>query len=278
MSNGGAMATELGAVIVEKARQSGADLAGIAAVADLRCSPSHRIAALMPPYAGTGTVDDPNSRGRAVRWPSGVMSAVVVAVAHPGEQPDLDRWYGRESSGDTPGNRLLIATLDRLADWLEAEHHVRCWRIPYHIERGGVYMKDAAVLAGLGCIGRNNLLLTPEFGPRQRLRVLLTDAELGSSGLRDYDPCAACSEPCRAACPRQAFPGSVYSPADYGVAELPGRDGAFDRLLCDRQMTADVEASEHVVVDGQDDPVLRTDFCRACELACIAGGDRSAPS
>jgi hypothetical protein len=39
-------------------------------------------------------------------------------------------------------------------------------------------------------------------------------------------------------------------------------------------MSADVEASEHVMVDGEDGPVLRTDFCRACELACVAGADR----
>jgi epoxyqueuosine reductase len=264
------MSTHLGEAIVEKARQCGADLAGIAAVADLQRSPSHRIAGLLPAYAGTGTVDDPESRGRVVEWPAGASSAVVLAVAHPGEQPDLDRWYGRESSGDTPGNRLLIAAVDGVADWLEAEHQVRCWRLPYHIERGGVYMKDAAVLAGLGCIGRNNLLLTPEFGPRQRLRVLLTDANIGSSGPGHYDPCNACPEPCRAACPQQAFSGLVYSTDDYGLAQLPGRDGGFDRVLCDRQMSADVEASEYVMVDGEDDPVLRTDFCRACELACIA--------
>ncbi|MBM3148130.1 MAG: epoxyqueuosine reductase [Actinobacteria bacterium] len=241
---------------------------------DLQRSPSHRIAGLMPPYTGTGTVEDPDDRGRVVRWPEGAMSAVVLAVAHPSDQPDLDRWYGRESSGDTPGNRLLIAAVDRLADWLEAEHGVHCRRIPYHVERGAVYMKDAAVVAGLGCIGRNNLLLTPEYGPRQRLRVLLADADLPSSGPRDYDPCDGCPEPCRAACPRQAFPGAVYSPEDFGIADLPGRDGSFDRVLCDHQMSVDVEASEQVVVEGQDDPVLRTDFCRACELACIAGVDR----
>jgi len=274
MSNGGTMSTDLGAAILEKARQSGADLAGIAAVTDLQRSPSHRIAGLMPPYTGTGTVEDPDDRGRVVRWPEGAMSAVVLAVAHPSDQPDLDRWYGREWSGDTPGNRLLIAAVDRLADWLEAEHGVHCRRIPYHVERGAVYMKDAAVVAGLGCIGRNNLLLTPEYGPRQRLRVLLADADLPSSGPRDYDPCDGCPEPCRAACPRQAFPGAVYSPEDFGIADLPGRDGSFDRVLCDHQMSVDVEASEQVVVEGQDDPVLRTDFCRACELACIAGVDR----
>jgi epoxyqueuosine reductase QueG len=36
----------------------------------------------------------------------------------------------------------------------------------------------AAQAAGLGEIGRGKWLLTPEFGPRQMLTMILTDAEL----------------------------------------------------------------------------------------------------
>lgn len=259
----------LATAIVREARLCGADLAGVAAVADLKRSPSHAIGGLLPSYAGVGTVDGQEGGGH-VEWPPEARSAVVLAVRHPEEQPELDWWFGGESRGNTPGNELLIAASDGLAGWLEAEQGVRCWRLAYHIERGGVYMKDAAVLAGLGCIGRNNLLLTPEYGPRLRLRVLLTDSDIPSSGPSEYDPCDGCPEPCRAACPQEAFPGSVYAHADYGVAALPGRDGAFDRRICNRQMTADLAASDHVPVDGRDEPVLRTAYCRACELACIA--------
>lgn len=149
------------------------------------------------------------AEGRVVRWPQVATSAVVLAVAHPSDRPDLDRWYGREWSGDTPGNRTLIATVGRLADWLEAEHGVRCWRIPYHIERGAVHMKDTAVLAGLGCVGRNNLLLTPEFGP--------------------VSVCASCSptRTSRAAIPGTATPARVVpSPAAPPVRGRPSPEYA----------------------------------------------------
>lgn len=62
----------------------------------------------------------------------------------------------------------------------------------------------AAHAAGLGEIGRGKWLLTPEFGPRQMLTIILTDAELAPdppfSG-SVCDDCGACAE----ACPAQAL-------------------------------------------------------------------------
>lgn len=42
----------------------------------------------------------------------------------------------------------------------------------------GISTRHAAVEAGLGVIGKNSLLLTPRFGPRQRLAAVVTDAPL----------------------------------------------------------------------------------------------------
>ena len=42
--------------------------------------------------------------------------------------------------------------------------------LPYQIEFGGTFLKDSAVLAGLGVIGKHNLLVTPEFGSDLRLQ------------------------------------------------------------------------------------------------------------
>lgn len=44
--------------------------------------------------------------------------------------------------------------------------------------KGVLSHKHAAVQAGIGEFGLSNLLLTPQFGPRQRLAQILTDAEL----------------------------------------------------------------------------------------------------
>jgi len=47
--------------------------------------------------------------------------------------------------------------------------------IPY---KPGLFLKDAAALAGIGPIGKNNLLITKTFGSQVRLRALVTVAEL----------------------------------------------------------------------------------------------------
>ncbi len=91
----------------------------------------------------------------------------------------MDWWSGRF---DPPGNRILADIARRLCDWIPAAFGVRTFHLPYHIERGGTYLKDAAVVAGLGCIGRNNLLVTRQYGPRVRLRALTLDADLSSTG------------------------------------------------------------------------------------------------
>jgi epoxyqueuosine reductase len=262
---------DLGDAIVAAALDCGADLAGIASVADLKRAPSHLISERLPDYAGTGTVDAGGRRRGLVTWPEGARSAVVLALSHPEDEPELDWWTGDDALGDPAGNKLLIAAARRLADRLTAQHGLECWPIAYHVERGGIYLKDAAVLAGLGRVGHNNLLLTPQYGPHLRLRAVLTSADLPSTGPSAYDPCEGCPEPCRAACPQAAFPGGVFSPGEYGQTELPGRDGSYDRLTCSLQMQADEAVSEFVTRTGEDQPIRVTRYCRACESACIAG-------
>ena len=171
---------EQAALIVAKAKNFGADLAGIARVEDLKQSPSHLISERMPDFANVGAKEVEGRRPGQVDWPEGAKSAVVIAIEHPEDKQELDWWIlgSKSTAGNTPGNKLLIAAANKLADWIEQELGMTSYRTPYHIELGAIYMKDTAVLAGLGCIGKNNLLVTPQFGPRQRLRVLLVDAEL----------------------------------------------------------------------------------------------------
>ncbi len=256
---------------VAKAQEFGADLAGIVSVEDLKRSPSHVISERMPEFTGVGTKEASARQRGIVTWPKDARSAIVIAIEHPPEKPELDWWITRASGGNTAGNRVLMDIVAKLSAWLEAEHNMRCMTLPYHIEYGAVYMKDAAVLAGLGCIGNNNLLLTPQYGPRQRLRVMLTEAELPSTGTTDFDPCTDCPKPCVDACPQHAFAEGIYSEADYGLAELPGRTGVFSRLRCNRQMDMDNANFETIEIDGQDTPGKRVKYCRECELACPVG-------
>ena len=63
--------------------------------------------------------------------------------------------------------------------------------------------KHAAVAAGLGRFGLNNLLLTPQFGPRQRLVSIITSAPLAPDPVIEEPlclgvTCAKCLESCPA--------------------------------------------------------------------------------
>jgi epoxyqueuosine reductase len=273
------MVSDAGAQIVEKARELGAAAAGIASVALLKESPSHQILARFGTKIDGEYAFDKAKDLKEVDWPADSRSALVIAVSHPRDKPELD-WSS--ASGDTPGNRLLVRISREVVTWANEALSIKARDMPYWVEEGGLYVKDAAVLAGLGCIGRNNLLVSPEHGPRIRLRALLLDAELAPTGPIEFDPCRGCDEPCRKACPQGAFAKVVLSPAEAGIDALPGRDGSFSRARSFVQMEQDV-ASSGVEVDdgflsetrlprkaaeGELQAKGRIKWCRRCELAC----------
>ncbi|HOK56112.1 MAG TPA: 4Fe-4S binding protein [bacterium] len=67
----------------------------------------------------------------------------------------------------------------------------------------------AAVCAGLGEIGWNNLCLTPQFGPRQRFISIITEAELEPDPLYNGEPlCDKCLL-CAKNCPTESFDKEV---------------------------------------------------------------------
>jgi epoxyqueuosine reductase len=221
--------------VLQKALSLGASAAGVVSLDAVRALPLH-------------------PRHVTADWPDAARSVVVLALEHPPGDPALDWWDNRP--GKTPGNRRLRKAAKRLAAWLERSLGTSAWNLPYAIEDGGLFLKDAAALAGLGVIGRNNLLITPAFGPRVRLRALLIDQELPTGGLPDgFNPCTGCDAPCRGACPQEAF-----------------RGGAYDLDLCQRQMAAD-EANPFRVMDvtSMTYSIHCIKYCRACELACPVG-------
>lgn len=71
--------------------------------------------------------------------------------------------------------------------------------------------KTAAVRAGLGWIGRNCLLVTPQYGPAVRISTLLTDAPLDCARSLPEQRCGECRA-CADACPAQALSGKTWTP------------------------------------------------------------------
>lgn len=132
------------------------------------------------------------------------------------------------------GKRLLTAVLDDLVDGPTAlyMHHYR--QVNYFLDRAAllaagliqehgfralpvaasqiidwdkqrahVSHKKVGELAGLGWLGRNNLLIHPEFGARFRLVTILTDMPL-PVGERLPEDCGECRR-CLSICPAQAI-------------------------------------------------------------------------
>ncbi len=81
-----------------------------------------------------------------------------------------------------------------------------------HGTKGDFSHRHAAVAAGLGEFGFSGLLLTPEFGPGQRLVSILTDAPLQPSPMYNGPKLCrpdACGYACIKACPTTAMSGKV---------------------------------------------------------------------
>ncbi len=62
----------------------------------------------------------------------------------------------------------------------------------------------AGYYAGLGTIGMNHTLITPEYGPRVRLVSVITDAVLKPDRMRGKEICIRCGR-CVSGCPQRCF-------------------------------------------------------------------------
>ena len=74
----------------------------------------------------------------------------------------------------------------------------------YRTITGAFSFKYAAVQAGMGVIGKNGLLLTPSYGPRVKLSVVLTAAPLEGDAMIGEDLCDDCGI-CIKICPSGAL-------------------------------------------------------------------------
>ena len=165
----------------------------------------------------------------------------VIIIGHSVNDPMLDVWL---DSIDGKRHYYFIneilgcIALEIISALFEVGN--RAVLSPY----SGIFAKDAAVLAGIGTIGKNNLLITEQFGPRVRLRVIVTDAELSKPPRKQGTFCDTCPRFCWSACPADAF-----------------STGRFNREACIGY------SGEHT-----SKPTSNSNLgCRECEFACPVG-------
>ena len=90
-----------------------------------------------------------------------------------------------------------------------------------------IHLRIAAYLAGLGEIGYSKVFLTPRFGPRQRVGVVITEAELEPDPIYDgpnlCNRCMACVREC---------PGQAISDTKTVKVTLAGHEVEWGELDC----------------------------------------------
>lgn len=110
--------------------------------------------------------------------------------------------------------------------------------------------KTVATRAGLGWIGKNCLLVTPQYGSAVRISSLLTDAPLNWDKAVNQSRCGACSL-CVKNCPGQALKGTLW---DAGIQ---------------REKIVDVEKCRKKQVEIMFEKTgIETDLCGKCFAVC----------
>jgi len=86
------------------------------------------------------------------------------------------------------------------------EKSYRCIVYPFRLSQ-----KRMAQISGLGSMGKNSLIINPEYGPWIRLQSILTDAPLIPDKEFNEDLCGECTR-CIDACPTRALTPYVINP------------------------------------------------------------------
>ncbi len=92
-----------------------------------------------------------------------------------------------------------------------------------------VHLRIAAFLCGCGEIGMSKMFLSPQFGPRNRVGIILTDVELAPDPIYDgpklCNKCGACAQAC---------PGAAFSKDKIIKVNLAGHEVEWYDIDCDK--------------------------------------------
>lgn len=155
------------------------------------------------------------------------LSKDFILAMRDGEQTDRDEFVDKEHE------------TDELADWLAEYIRQKGYRAysqsEQSLEKNGNYdektrssrlpHKTIARLGGLGFMGKNNLLITKEYGCAFSMCTVLTDAPIAAETYPLVSSkCGQC-DMCKTVCPGHAICGNEWS-------ESGGRDAVIDVFKC----------------------------------------------
>ena len=148
---------------------------------------------------------------QAVYWEEHLVNSELVPPEH---RKDLLQNYFYQQTGYNMVNDLLNRLALSVSNFLESRGHLSLFFPATYgsdaeelIRRtipsgwGLLSQRHAAVMAGLGEFGLNNVVLTPQYGPRIRFNSVITEAELTASPLITKkvclgEDCSICLQSC----------------------------------------------------------------------------------
>jgi len=143
-------------------------------------------------------------------------SVIVFAIYVGLDYYRIVKVEGKTAGDDRIGYIFRDWLAYELAEFLKAKGFSAVF--PYgHFDKG-LSFKLAAHEAGVGVYGKCGLIITPEYGPRVNIGVVVTDAVLEPDEKLDFNPCKACKV-CVRVCPVEAVREGLDPPVSHNREE-----------------------------------------------------------
>ncbi|MGM9604999.1 MAG: epoxyqueuosine reductase [Faecousia sp.] len=142
-------------------------------------------------------------------YASEYQSALVFAVPY-GEQLTINTYTEeRFEKGIQDAKRKLeeiLAQLEKILNGSEVKYDIPPAAQSNEVDLAAPFsFKYAAVNAGLGWIGKNDVVITKEYGPRVRLSAVLIDEPFAYGPKTVNSNCPDCCQKCVDICPHKAL-------------------------------------------------------------------------
>lgn len=180
------------AEIEEAARKAGSDLVGFANLAPLKGMLAGDVTTFEYPYAVTFAVEIPKA-------------AAMASLSKPSEEM-REAYKMCNKKLKAAGEKVveLLTAAGFKARFIDPAQRV----VPEKL-LGPISQKAIATQAGMGWIGKNGLLITEQFGPRQRMGAVLTDMPVPGNVKLIDNKCGDCTA-CIDNCPMRVLKGPEF--------------------------------------------------------------------